>query len=598
MTIGHMKLMPGLILSGILLVILSVLVVITLLWRYKDRSGIKHLIILMVLTVFYSVPYGFELLADSFEMKVFWGKMTYLGGAFLPVSFYLFTHLFSQRKLNITRKHIYLLSVIPALTLILSFTNELHHFYWTKVDYFRDTTLVNYTHGPGFWVYYIFCQALIAGGLINLLVALVRFPKMYASHVIFILVSALLPTIANLIYVFGFNIAPGYDLTPPAFFISVVFISIGVLHLKMFDIVPIARNTLVDILTDGIVVINDKLIIEDFNPASRHFFLKPHQLRVGSKITDFVTDEAKRISSLDLKARQVVEHTFQAGNQQRTLEIELNPLFSANNEHSGNLILLRDITAQKDNVAKLEAMNEQLNKEIQTSEKLIDDLESFAHTVAHDIKSNLAGLVNGHDMIRELIQAKEFNEVEEISHLLRKTSLKTLHITQELLMLATLDQENIRVEPLNMHHLIQLAEDRLRDNYEPGSYFLQIDDNLPSSKGYGPWIEEVWYNYLTNGVKYGGMPAVLKIGGDRAENGKVRYWISDNGDGIDPENVCLLFNTFSRLRPERVEGTGLGLSIVKRIIDKLGGSVWVESSGVKGEGSTFYFTLPALLPQS
>jgi signal transduction histidine kinase len=73
----------------------------------------------------------------------------------------------------------------------------------------------------------------------------------------------------------------------------------------------------------------------------------------------------------------------------------------------------------------------------------------------------------------------------------------------------------------------------------------------------------------------------------------VRFWVRDNGDGITQEKQAQLFTQFTRFDELRAEGYGLGLSIVKRIIDKLGGEVGVESEGVQGKGSTFYFTLPS-----
>jgi signal transduction histidine kinase len=76
----------------------------------------------------------------------------------------------------------------------------------------------------------------------------------------------------------------------------------------------------------------------------------------------------------------------------------------------------------------------------------------------------------------------------------------------------------------------------------------------------------------------------------------IRYWVRDNGDGIRADQQAQLFSEFTRLEGARGQGHGLGLAIVKRIVDKLGGKVGVESNGVAGEGSTFYFTLPAAMP--
>jgi signal transduction histidine kinase len=107
--------------------------------------------------------------------------------------------------------------------------------------------------------------------------------------------------------------------------------------------------------------------------------------------------------------------------------------------------------------------------------------------------------------------------------------------------------------------------------------------------GYGPWLEEVWANYVSNGIKYGGTPPCLELGATMTGNGRVRFWVRDNGPGLPPEKLAVLFTEFIRLSELQIEGHGLGLSIVQRIISKLGGRVGVESE--LGQGSEFYFVL-------
>jgi two-component system sensor histidine kinase/response regulator len=116
----------------------------------------------------------------------------------------------------------------------------------------------------------------------------------------------------------------------------------------------------------------------------------------------------------------------------------------------------------------------------------------------------------------------------------------------------------------------------------------------PVALGYGPWVEEVWVNYLSNGLKYGGQPPRVELGATAQPDGQVCFWIRDNGSGIPPEAQTRLFTPFTRLDQVRAEGHGLGLSIVRRIVEKLGGQVGVKSEA--GQGSVFTFTLPAANP--
>ncbi|NLF76891.1 MAG: HAMP domain-containing histidine kinase, partial [Chloroflexi bacterium] len=103
--------------------------------------------------------------------------------------------------------------------------------------------------------------------------------------------------------------------------------------------------------------------------------------------------------------------------------------------------------------------------------------------------------------------------------------------------------------------------------------------------------EEVWANYINNAIKYGGEPPCVELGATAQPDGTVRFWVRDNGAGLTEEEQTRLFTPFTRLDQVRARGYGLGLSIVRRIMDRLGGEVGVESRD--GEGSIFSFVLPA-----
>ncbi len=97
-------------------------------------------------------------------------------------------------------------------------------------------------------------------------------------------------------------------------------------------------------------------------------------------------------------------------------------------------------------------------------------------------------------------------------------------------------------------------------------------------------------NYLSNAIRYGGRPSVVHLGAEELPDGMVRFWVRDNGPGIAAADLEQLFTPYGRRPQTRAGGHGLGLSIVKRIVERLGGQVGVES--VLGQGSLFTFTLP------
>jgi signal transduction histidine kinase len=144
-----------------------------------------------------------------------------------------------------------------------------------------------------------------------------------------------------------------------------------------------------------------------------------------------------------------------------------------------------------------------------------------------------------------------------------------------------------------MGQIVEDAQNRLTHLLKEEQAELILPDPAvwPTALGYGPWVEEIWTNYISNAIKYGGQPPRIELGAS-VQADMVKFWVKDNGDGLTPEEQKSLFIPFTRLGQVSTEGHGLGLSIVQRIVNKLGGEVGVESEGVPGQGSVFSFYLP------
>ena len=141
-----------------------------------------------------------------------------------------------------------------------------------------------------------------------------------------------------------------------------------------------------------------------------------------------------------------------------------------------------------------------------------------------------------------------------------------------------------------MSEIVRQAQKRLHLMIEKYHGEITEPDTWPTAQGYAPWVEEVWVNYISNGLKYSGQPPRLELGATPFNDGTIRFWVKDNGQGLTPAEQAVLFTEFTRLSKVRAKGYGLGLSIVRRIVNKLGGQVGIESE--VGQGSTFFFTLP------
>ncbi len=219
------------------------------------------------------------------------------------------------------------------------------------------------------------------------------------------------------------------------------------------------------------------------------------------------------------------------------------------------------------------------------------ELDAFAHTVAHDLKNPLSSLVG----FSELLEKRRRNMSEKmLSYNFRfigQSGRKMQNIINELLLLSSVrTMKEIETKALDMAYLVAEARNRIVLMVEEHQPDIILPDRWPRAQGYGPWIEEVWANYLSNAIKYGGRPPRVELGATPQQDGFVRFWVRDNGSGLSPEQQAHLFAPFERLGQVQTEGHGLGLSIVLRIVEKLGGQVGVESE--VGRGSVFFFTLP------
>ncbi|NTW02846.1 MAG: HAMP domain-containing histidine kinase, partial [Oscillochloris sp.] len=219
------------------------------------------------------------------------------------------------------------------------------------------------------------------------------------------------------------------------------------------------------------------------------------------------------------------------------------------------------------------------------------ELDAFGHTVAHDLKTPLSAMVGYTQLLQASHRRMSPESIDSDLHMILMSGNKMATIINELLLLASIRQSSATdAHVLDMAMIVSEATTRLDYLITKSHAILICPPTWPEALGYAPWVEEVWANYLSNALKYGGTPPQILLGADPPANGFVRFWVRDNGSGIPDEKQDLLFSAFTRLQPARVDGHGLGLSIVSRIVEKLGGSVGVEST--LGVGSTFFFMLP------
>ncbi len=252
-------------------------------------------------------------------------------------------------------------------------------------------------------------------------------------------------------------------------------------------------------------------------------------------------------------------------------------------EFAGAVAIYTDITELKETQQALRKYAEEL-------EARNEELNAFAHTVAHDLKNPLQGLIGYADFLRDEYESLPDNIRREALTTISTTADRMNNIIQELLLLSAVRRGEVVTKPLDMASIVARVQQRLEYMINEYDATIITPESWPTAAGQAAWVEEIWTNYLSNALKYGGRPPRVEFGATIQDDDHVRFWVRDNGEGLTQEEQASLFTPFTRLHQIKAEGHGLGLSIVRRIVDKLGGQVGVESE--PGVGSTFFFTLP------
>ena len=573
-----------------LLSALFALVLVIALWKRKEADGVVFLILFEFAASLWAITDGFEHVATSLGMKMLWSQIGYIGSSTTTVFFLLFTLSYTQYSKYVNAAAIAGLMAIPAITILLVFTNPYHQLIWRYVDFFPITNDSNYNYGTWFWFYVCYEYFVLVIAIAILLLSTFRFYKIYKIQLIYLIAASVLPLMTSIIYVFKL-IPVKADLTPMALILSGILSAIGIFFQRMFEVVPVARIQTLNNLSDGIIVVDMENRIADVNEAfvkilnTRRSEVLGHQFKRFSKL--FLEKESDQTTEGDY----LTETTISTAYGLKYFEVKYSPVTNSKHQLIGRIFLLHDISIRKRALDAAVESNNLLKKEIIEKEKLIADLDAYARSVAHDLKNPIGGVIGLTEFIKDDILNQNNEQAFELLDMLNEQGQKMLKIVDELLLLARIRKEDIQPVEIDMYSIIIDAINRQKQQIKDRGATFEIPEKWAVVKGHPQWIEEVWVNLISNAIKYGGDPPNIVIGTEKLANGWNRFWIQDNGNGLPAELLEKLFTDFERLGQQKIEGHGLGLSITKRIIEKLGGQVMVTSKNIPGSGCVFSFTL-------
>ncbi|HLW21037.1 MAG TPA: histidine kinase N-terminal 7TM domain-containing protein [Cyclobacteriaceae bacterium] len=532
--------------------------------------------------------YGLELTSISLSSMYFWIKVEYLGIVFTSVTWLLFSLKYTDKDKLLNHKwFIVALLLIPALTYLLVLTNEWHHLYYRSLHLSNEGPfpLLAIQKGPWYYIHSCYFYLSILTGNYILFANSRRADLAYKNQTYLLLASTSIPLIVNVLYLIGFRIQGHIDPTPFAFIGSFLFTGLGLAKYNLLAVVPIAKEQLIAVMSDGLMVVNERNKVIEMNPSMKKILGGHQENYIGSSVEKILVHHHAVVDVLQEQIPK--EARVHLHDNDSVYFVEIIPLLGRNNSHKGSLILFKDITEERRNQTLLKNQADQLNKHNRLKDKLFS-------IISHDLKGPVSGVKEIIDLTKNgYIDAEEFKEIlpalsesiDGVSLLLTnllawsRNQLKGDFMDKVVFDVYKLAQQQI----ILMKPIAALKRVDLQMDFH-GSTMVFADKNT---------VELVIRNLINNAIKFCESGDSITVGiHDYKE--EVKIIVKDTGVGISHANLARLRkgDAFSTFGSNNESGTGLGLLLVRDYVEKNGGNLWIDSK--ENEWSEFSFDLPKI----
>ncbi len=271
------------IVAGLIGLILSIYAV-----NKKDILGFRYFAAFAFFQSVWSFFYGLELLLPNYFAMVVIAKIEYLPIVTAPILWLVFALSYTKYEKWFTRRKLVLLAVIPCITLIFIATNELHGLVWSKLELFDSSLgikMIDFSYGPWFWVQASYSYSLFLISFVHLAVLSFKSSEHYRKQIMFLMFAGICPFFFNAVYLFDPEFS--VDLTPLGFFVSVALIMWGLFYNNFYSLKNSAREAVLELMQDAVIVIDEHQTILDLNQRAKHMF---HELLQNSDSTNTETD--------------------------------------------------------------------------------------------------------------------------------------------------------------------------------------------------------------------------------------------------------------------------------------------------------------------
>ncbi|MFA9427829.1 histidine kinase N-terminal 7TM domain-containing protein [Natronorubrum sp. A-ect3] len=555
-------------------------------WQKRDVPGSTAFLLLIGAMALWAVTYGLQIAGATEATKLFWANLNHIAVAAVPIAWIGFALQFTGREQLLTPRTVGALSVIPSVYLVLVWTNPRHELirqsFGVQSVHDGSLLLIDQAFGPAFWVHAVYGYTLMSVGALLFAQLFVWAPKVYRRQVGLLLLGAVIPMAANLAFHTDLYTPSNFDLTPFSFVATGVLFFLAIYHYQLLDLVPIARESVVDTLTEGIIVVDKRNQIVDINDAAVTILKLDGDAVIGTSVHQVLPDVVTDTELPKNKSSVSSEVTCEIDDTPRTLAVTKTPLVDINENSIGRTLTLRDVTETR---ALEAAVSAQLDEVMAVNR----ELETFTTAISHDLRQPARTTERYIDRVRRS-ETDLSTENDEILAVAQTNAEQMQSMLSDLLEYSRIERNEDQFEPISLTAVVDQATTSLRFSIEETDTTVSVDE-LPTVSGIEHQLVRLFQNLISNAIRYSGPePPVISIDATATETEHV-LTVTDEGVGIDPDELEYVFELFTRgQHAEPVPGTGAGLALCKKIVEQHGGSIGIEST--LGEGTDVIVRLP------
>lgn len=348
----------------LLLSALITLITSAVAWRRSTPGSFVLGSVLISMTI-WSGAYAMRLFNTPAEQKIAWFNVMYIGIITLPNLFLVFILQLTQNDRWLTRRNIVLLFVQPVISLLLLWTNNFHHLYYESIKAIEvnGAILFESVRGPWYFVNMTYSYAAILLALAIMFYSALRMGPLFRNQHRLILIGSVIPWASSILSELNFTAFHGFDLTPAAFGISGILFAFAILRARFMDLIPVARSALIENMSDGVLMLDAKNRVVDYNSAMKTFLGDEPASLLGRHVTELLGEWFEYSHSLTSDSPSQIELRI-PNDPSRYLDLRVTPLYDAYRQVSGRLFVFRDVTERKDVEKKLRHANRRLQDQL------------------------------------------------------------------------------------------------------------------------------------------------------------------------------------------------------------------------------------------